>query len=83
MPERMLTDADVQAIATAVQKKTEENGLTSDEVMTLKRLLRAFDHAAGVIGKALLTAVVIFIIGIFTKGFWLQLATGIKQGAGK
>ena len=83
MPERVLTDEDIQAIASAVQIKSEESGLTADEVLALKRFLKAFDHAAGIIGKTILYALVIFLIGIFTKGFWLQLATWIKQGAGK
>lgn len=83
MPERMLTEADIKAIAAAVQAKSEESGLTHDEVLTLKRFLKAFDHAAGIIGKTILSALVIFLIGIFTKGFWMQLAAGIKQGAGK
>lgn len=84
MSERTLSDGDITALADALKAHTACNmGLTPDEVSTLKRFLTAFDNAAGIVGKTVLTAVVAGSIAIFTKGFWLSLATGVKQGVGK
>ncbi len=81
---RTLSDADVVALADAFKAHTACNmGLTPDEVSTLKRLLTAFDKAAGIVGKIVLTAVVLAGIAVFTKGFWASIASGIKQGATK
>jgi len=82
--ERTLTAADIEALKDAMGSHTVCNlGLTADEVSMLKRFLMAFDTAAGIVGKAILTMIVLALIGMFTKGFWLSLATGIKQGSGK
>jgi hypothetical protein len=79
--ERVLTDADLEALIELVKiHNTCQMGLTSDEVSMLKRFLAAFDKAAGIVGKIVLTAVVVSALAIFTKGFWVSLATGIKQG---
>lgn len=84
MPDRTLSDGDIAAISDALKAHTACNmGLTPDEVSTLKRFLTAFDKAAGIIGKTVLTALVLGSIALFTKGFWITLATGVKQGAGK
>lgn len=81
---RNLTDDDIAAMADALKAHTACNmGLTPDEVSTLKRFLTAFDKAAGIVGKMVLTAVVAAGIAMFTKGFWISLATGVKQGVGK
>lgn len=81
---RNLTDDDIAAMADALKAHTACNmGLTPDEVSTLKRFLTAFDKAAGIVGKMVLTAIVAAGIAMFTKGFWVSLATGIKQGTVK
>jgi hypothetical protein len=78
---RTLTDDDLDAIAGAMKIHAACNmGLTSDEVSTLKRFLTAFDKAAGIIGKIVLTAIVGGAIAVFTRGFWVTLITGVKQG---
>lgn len=81
MAGRTLTDEDVAALAAALGNHTVcSMGLTSDEVSTLKRFLAAFDKAAGIVGKVVLTAIVTAAIAMFTKGFWMSLITGVKQG---
>ena len=76
---RVLTDEDVAAIAEALK---EHSGclmdFTPEEVSTLKRILRAFDRAASIVGSVVLTAIVLTLIAIFTKGFWVSLISGIK-----
>lgn len=77
---RVLTDGDIKALADELKGHTNCNmGLTPDEVSTLKRILSAFDSAAGIVGKVILTALVVALIGIVTKGFWLSMAQGVKQ----
>ena len=81
MPERTLTDADITALAEALKPHANCNmGLTPDEVSTLKKFLGAFDKAAGIVGKTVLTAIVVSILAMLTKGFWMTLITGVKQG---
>jgi hypothetical protein len=81
---RNLSDADITAISEALKGHAICNmGLTADEVSTLKRFLAAFDKAAGIVGKMILTVLVAAAIAMFTKGFWVSLASGIKQGAPK
>lgn len=78
-PRRILTDEDVAAIAEALK---EHSGclmnFTPEEVSTLKRILRAFDKAASTIGTVILTAIVLTVIAVFTKGFWVSIIAGIK-----
>ena len=77
---QVLTEADLAQLAALMKTHVSCNmGLTADEVSTLKRFLLAFDKAAGIVGKVILTALVMAFIGIVTKGFWISLATGIKQ----
>ena len=85
---RNLTDEDIAAIgdalAASIKVHTACNmGLTNDEVSTLKRFLAAIDNAAGIIGKTILTALVGAFIAVVTKGFWITLISGIKQGTPK
>jgi len=80
---RTLTDADIEALADALKGHTHCNmGLTPEEVTILKRVLQAFQKAAGIVGSVILTAIVIGMIAIFTKGFWASLIDGAKA-AGK
>lgn len=83
--ERVLTDKDLETLADLLQTHPGSchMGLTPDEVSTLKRFLSAFYKAANVVGAVVLTALVTSLIAILTKGFWITLVTGIKQGVGK
>jgi hypothetical protein len=84
MSERTLTEQDITAITDALKVHPVCSlGLTTDEVSILKRVISAFDIAAGIVGKAVLMVIVLGIIGMFTKGFWMTLITGVKEGAGK
>lgn len=79
MSHRTLTDEDVQAIASALSVYNScKLGLTTDEVTTLKRLLKAFNGAATLVGGLILTAIVGGLVAMFTKGFWLSLVAGVK-----
>ena len=81
---RVLTDEDIDAIAQAMAAHGHgcNMGLTPDQATTIKRILVVFDKAAGIIGTIVLTTLAMAVTGIFTKGFWLSLITGIKD-AGK
>lgn len=77
--QRTLTDADIAAIATALHVQSACNvGLSADEVNMLKKFLKAFNKASGIVGTLVLTAIVAGLIAIFTKGFWITLLTGGK-----
>lgn len=81
MSERRLTEADVEAIAEAMKGHTVcSMGLTNDEVTILKKLLSAFNKAAGIVGTIVLTAIVASLIAMLTKGFWVSLVSGVKAG---
>lgn len=98
---RNLSDANVQAIATALMPHTQCNmGLNPEEVTAfkemlksdltpeqkgiLKRILSACDAAATTIGRTVLTVFIVFVIGVFTQGFWITLANKLaKMGAVK
>lgn len=80
MADRTLTDADVAAITDALKGHDHCNlGLTPDQATTLKRLLTALDGLANTVGKLVVTAVVLALIAVFTRGFWMSLATGVKE----
>ena len=88
---RTLTDADIEALAAALKPHTRCNvGLTQEEVADFRAFVRedlgplrkgrkAFDAAAGIVGKVVLTILVVGLVGMFTKGFWISLATGIRN----
>ena len=82
---RTLTDDDIEALVEQLLNHTDvcHMGLTPDEVSMLKRLLSAFDRASNVIGAVVLTALVTGMIALLTKGFWVAVITGVKQGDGK
>lgn len=79
MAERLLTDADVEAIANAVKGHSHCNlGLTEEQANTLKRFLKAYDSACSTVGKTIVTASVGLILGIVGLGFWAWLGSGLK-----
>lgn len=80
-----LTEADLKALEELLSKSHPAcaMGLTPEEVTTLKRFLRAFEKAAGIVGAVILTIFVTGIIALFTKGFWATLIDGAKHTPGK
>ena len=79
---RTLSDEDLQAIRTAIVTEVHCHcsiGLSVEEAGVLKKFLRAWNRSTHVIGTVILTAVVIAILGIFSKGFWLSLMEGVKK----
>jgi hypothetical protein len=81
MPHRTLTDDDIAAIAEAFKTHSACNlGLTNDEVTTLKKLLKAFNGAASLVGALILTALVGGLIAVATRGFWSTMVAGMKNG---
>ena len=71
--ERTLTEADVQAIAEAVAKKSHGCQFTEEEVMLVRRWLKKFDHVANVIGYAVLTVLVTAFLGALWTGLKAKL----------
>ena len=83
---RTLTDADIEALTEALKTCHVQPcslGFTPEEVSAVKRVIGMIEGAANLTGKIVLTAIVVILIGIFTKGFWLSLITGIKTAGGK
>lgn len=81
---RVLTDADLEALQEVFQEQHISGalGLTPDEISVLKKFLKGWDKTTSLIGTIILTAIVVGIIAIFTKGFWTSLVQGILK-AGK
>lgn len=79
---RLLTDADVKAIGEEVASLLPvcQLGLTVENAAVIKGLLHTWKKATGIIGTVVLTTIAIFLVGIFTKGFWMSLIEGIKKG---
>ena len=82
MPTRSLTEEDIAAIIIAMKKTMStcelQCGLNQQEVISLQKLVRMFDHAAAIIGKTILYSILAVIGAILTKGFWAQIASGGK-----
>lgn len=81
MAQRTLTDADIEALTEAIKGAIKGHsvcnmGLTPEEVSVVKRLIHAFDKASGIVGTVVLTAIVLAVIAIFSKGFWASLIAG-------
>jgi hypothetical protein len=76
MGNRTLTDEDISALTEALKAHvpTCNLGLTEEEASTLKRAIKAFDKATSIVGTVVLTAFVLLILGLLSKGFWLSLA---------
>ena len=82
MPPRALSEEDIAAIVIALKKTMAtcelQCGLNIQEVVTLQKLVRMFDHAANIVGKAILYGGLAIIGALLTKGFWAQIASGGK-----
>lgn len=81
---RILTDADIKALADEIRRVDGtvvhcNLDLTMEEAFLLKRILKRIDSASAIIGRTILIAFVIFLIGIFTKGWWSTLAQNITN----
>ena len=90
-----LTPADLEAIAEIVVKHNHCNlgltpedaiiirqGLTADEISLVKKVSKAFDAAASLIGKTILIAIVGTLVAILTRGFWATLISGVMRNGG-
>lgn len=77
---RVLTEDDVKALVEALREHSACNSFTDDEITIMKRLIKTFDKATGIIGTVILVAIVTAVIAVFTKGFWIAIATGAKAG---
>jgi len=77
---RVLTDADMQAIASMMAKNSPvcSLGLTGDDAAIIKGHLRLWKKATNIVGSVVLTTITVAIVGIFTKGFWLSLVERIR-----
>lgn len=77
---RLLTDADMQAIASLMAQNSPvcSLGITSDEAAIIKGHLRLWKKASNIVGSVVLTTITVALVGIFTKGFWLALVERMK-----
>ena len=53
-------------------------GLTTEEATSLKRFLKASDTTATWVGKIVVTFIVMALLSILTKGFWVSILNGLK-----
>jgi CHASE2 domain-containing sensor protein len=85
MPEerrrRILTDEDIVAIGDRVSSLLPvcSLGLTSGDAAIIKRHLNVWKKATNIVGTIVLTAIVLFCVGIFSRGFWASLIEGVKK----
>lgn len=79
--EKVLTDADLEALAILLRKQmpARYDDLTADEIGMVKRAFKWFNKAANIVGTVILVAFVSGLIAIFTKGFWMTLFEGVKR----
>ena len=82
MPTRSLTEEDIAAIIVAMKKTMStcelQCGLNQQEVLSLQKLVKMFDHAAAIIGKTILYGILGIVGALLTKGWWAQIASGGK-----
>ncbi len=91
-----LTESDLLAISAVIKQHSTCNmglsveeaailkrGLTMEEISVVKKFLAAFSKAEGIVGRLVLTSIVLIVIGIVTKGFWASIASGINHGVTK
>lgn len=79
---RVLTDADLQALAEILQPGDSpiyRVNLTVEEGVLLKRILKGLDTTATWIGRTIVVAATCALIAAFTKGFWITLFEGISK----
>ena len=77
----MLTEDDLDAIADKVSLLIPNCslGLTVEDVVIIKNSLKVWKKATNIVGTVILTAIVITIIAVFTKGFWASLIEGVRK----
>lgn len=76
-----LTPDDLEAIGDAVAARLPmcSLGLTTTEAVMIKGHLGFYRKACNLVGTILVTTVVIFIIGLFTRGFWFAITENMKK----
>lgn len=79
--ERLLTDADVDAIGDAIAKRLPacSLGLDADDAAIIKNHIGLYRKARNIIGTVVITALAVLLVGIFSKGFWMSLIDGMKK----
>ena len=77
---RTLTEEDIVAIGDMISLRPIcALGLTTGDATTIKSHLRIWKKATSIVGTVILTAIAIFLVGIFSKGFWVSLIEGVKK----
>lgn len=79
---RTLTDEDIKALTEAFHTRACEQcslGFTSEEVTLIKRFLKSWDSSTKLIGRLVLTFIVLGLLAVFTKGFWMSLVEGVAK----
>lgn len=84
--QRVLTDADIQAIAEAFAEKAPTPhvchwNLSPDDVGLLKKFLKAWNRSVNIVGTLMLVALVTGLLALLSKGFWAALWEGAKTSA--
>lgn len=78
---RVLTDADIQAIVEAIPVYTPNVcslGFSTADSIIIKRHLSLWKKATNIVGTVILTTIAVVIVGIISKGFWASLIEGMK-----
>ena len=77
---RVLTDEDIVAITTSLIDKMPvcSLGLSREDALLIQSHLGWWRKGVNICGTIVLTAVTVFLVGIFSKGFWIQIIEGIK-----
>lgn len=57
--------------------------LTPQEAQLAKSVLRALNKTASIIGTLVIVAIAGGAIALFTRGFWVSMASGIKSAVPK
>ena len=78
---QVLTEDDLNAIGDKISLLIPNCslGLTVEDVRIIKNSLKAWKKATNIVGTVILTAIVITIIAVFTKGFWASLIEGVRK----
>lgn len=76
-----LTRSDLALIGRMIEAKSGHKTcqqFTTAEIVIGKRILRAINGAANLIGITILVAIIGFFVAIFSKGFWVRVAEMFK-----
>jgi len=78
--DRTLSDADMDAISSAVVSKIPQCslGLSQHDAVIIKGFIKQWNSGVNIISKLILTTLAVIVIGVFTKGFWVAMVDGIR-----